>query len=251
MSPLKATIKWEAIKWWHYVGKWLWVIVLCWVIMLTPLAVIEPEGSILGANVLSALFLVVFLAGFISIIFIMGMMIVYPLFISFTTSLKSAVLERGSGYSAAYQICVRLLFIVATYVLGAGFSLVSMMITRWWEAADVVWLSVISINDIWGFIRLFIDLFPLMAIALPLIIRVGCSRINVKAMCQNKWSVIMQCLITIPFLMSIPGMMLPIFSSNMIYRWHVGVAWGVFILSSVLYTFFTIRVIDRCAEVNV
>ncbi|MCL2364381.1 MAG: hypothetical protein FWC71_06950 [Defluviitaleaceae bacterium] len=252
MSPLKATMKWEAIKWWYFIGKRLWIVVLCWALMFLPVPGVHWETTTAGMAVRWLMLLIVLGAGLAALLCAILLMFGFPLFfVSFSPSLKSAIMERGSGYSVGYQVGVRMLYALATYALSAGMVVVTLFASRMYARADIEWMAGISNEHIQYFFLLHINMLPMFVIALPLIFFMIPSQINIKSIYQNKWYAILQSLIIIPLFISVPGMSTVLFLPNLTEGWHIAAVWGVFLLSMSLYILLSIRIINRCSEVNV
>jgi len=159
-------------------------------------------------------------------------------------------MERASGHSVGYQVGIRMLYALATSLLSAGIIVVTLFASRVYTT-DIKWMASISNDQIQSFFVLHLNMLPLLAIALPLIFLMVAIPINIKSLYANKWHVILQSLIIMPLFISVPGMSTVLFLPNFTEGWHIAAVWGVFLFSTTLYIFLSIRIINRCSEVNV
>ncbi|MCL2189219.1 MAG: hypothetical protein FWC16_10060 [Defluviitaleaceae bacterium] len=160
---IRATLKWEGLKW-LYDFRFVWLsIAACWAILLVmPIPREHWWGWIYGIAAV-----IIIGAGAYAFFGAVYMIIGYPFRLIFTEIMKHSVMERGSGRNYAMVLCTRLALNVLTFSMGIGVMWVALQIAQLFAAADIAsWLqnfiTEMEVRWIWGsmlIISLHVPLF--------------------------------------------------------------------------------------------
>jgi len=256
MNPLKATIKWEAIKWWHHVGKWLGIVLSLWMVMLMPVPGIHWDATLPGAVIRIMIMVIVTGAWIIAMVGALYLIFAYPFTFAISRFfIKSTVLEQGSSRSSAYHLSVRVILNIFTCAIGLGILFISLLIAQRFPMFDVAWIFEITNNQgMSALFELILSISLMTTAAAPLLIRTSALLTKVPASCRSTikpFKIRDDANLTYAsFLIALQTWFSPMFPLPRFLRfitngWHISITWVVFISLTVLSIYFLARAIDR------